>query len=58
MIEDELATRMLKDEFGIGDSIKISAKDDQLTFDKVVEGEKVEETEEKPEEEKADETQE
>ncbi len=59
MIEDELATRMLKDEFGIGDTIVISAKDNELTFEKVVEGEVKEEKESKIEpEEKADETQE
>ena len=34
MIEDELATRMLKNEFGIGDKVVISAKDNELTFEK------------------------
>ena len=50
MIEDELATRMLKGEFAIGDSVLISAKDDALTFEK--EGEekpKVEQEEPKEE---------
>ena len=34
MVEDELATRMLKGEFGIGDSVTISAQDNALTFTK------------------------
>ena len=49
MIEDELATRMLKDEFAIGDTVKISAKDNELTFEKVAA------SEEKPQEEKKEE---
>ena len=35
MIEDELATRMLKNEFGIGDKVEITAKDGNLDFNKV-----------------------
>ncbi len=34
MVEDELATKMLQNEFGIGDKVIISAKDDKLTFTK------------------------
>ncbi len=32
MVEDELATRMLKNEFGLGDTVVVDAKDGLLTF--------------------------
>ena len=53
MVEDELATRMLKGEFAIGDSVIISAKDDALTFEKDGDkkAEEVKEEAEEPKEE-------
>ena len=35
MIEDDLATRMLKNEFGIGDKVEVTLKDGALDFNKV-----------------------
>ena len=43
MVEDELATKMLQNEFGIGDKVNITAKDDKLVFTKVEEEAKAEE---------------
>ncbi len=34
MVEDELATKMLKNEFGLGDTVVVDAKDGALTFAK------------------------
>ncbi|MCR4875154.1 MAG: ATP-dependent Clp protease ATP-binding subunit [Clostridia bacterium] len=51
MIEDELATKMLQGEFGIGDKVEISAKDGTLVFAKV-DADNKEEVKEKAEENK------